>query len=502
MTETSHTSAADEARAKAEARRKRILEKSRDRMGIVSGEQIRVPTTREEDDHAAAAAATAATTDAITTDADLTETDLDEHSKPSSGSARMNAMRRRRFAKKKDVDDSAAATDATDAVLETADTIPEDTTVVKTLDHQENDAVQDDTPIVPVPPTPLPLDANASPHVEGGGGDDDGDDDDAVMATKLSASSVSEPKKKYKGVAATRRQMLKDKAAKEQLARDEAVMSTDNKARAKAAALLQAKKVPKLPIYMYLFTVLLLFGVGLTLGTNHVVEEHVTVHQTLLAPQEHGMGILNLYYTNKKHVDPKTTFLQNQVDYGTTGAVDDEFGSLDSPDDDVYVPNIDPLFQLDLDKFTRGDSLMMVGARMAVAMHRINLYILYYLPLSIARTVFSIPIKLMRNPPVLCIFALLVRQFAKRVLGATLPDDAGQQAATSGGSKDVFGMIKHGIMTFLSKSFPTLVEIYDAFTHLRSDMFVMLCGIFVGLAWNHHHHEAAVGAVTPGRDEL
>ena len=477
------TPTADETRrAVADARRKRILDKSKDRMGIVSGEQSKTTTTAAGEDGGAAVP-------------------VDEEPK-SSGAARMNAMRRRRnLAKKKEVVDTTATTTETTPVKEESTTTTT-TTTTTTDDKKKEETVivaaaavvaKEEEPVVvvvtkPVVVTPATTTAPTT----------------ATTDTTTPAPAV---KKKYKGVAATRRQMLKDKAAKEQAERDESVtkaMTSSSKPTASKAA----ASIPKFPIYMHLVTILILFSSGLYLGTTHVVQDHVTIHRELLAPQQHGVGVMRLFESLSNRIKGKsstttttTTLLQDE-EWAATAQAGDEFGSDDDDDDDddddtVHEPNIDPLFNLDLDKFTQGNSLMMMGARFAVGMHRMNLYFFYYLPLGIIKTLVSVPKKLMQTPPLLSIFAVVVRQFMKRVLGATLPDETVKSSKNSKG--DVLAMVKNGVVTFLTNSFPTVVGLYDAFTHLRSDMLILLCGIFVGLAWNHH---SVVGILTEEHDEL
>jgi hypothetical protein len=121
-------------------------------------------------------------------------------------------------------------------------------------------------------------------------------------------------------------------------------------------------------------------------------------------------------------------------------------------------------------------------ARGAVNIHRLILRVFYYLPMSVLRTMIAIPQQLLATPPALCIVSLFVRQAAKLVFGANLPDPARSKKDT----KDVLGMMRQSVMTFLSNSFPTAVSLYDIWTHLRSDMYVILCGVFVGLAYTHH----------------
>ena len=86
--------------------------------------------------------------------------------------------------------------------------------------------------------------------------------------------------------------------------------------------------------------------------------------------------------------------------------------------------------------------------------------------------------------------ALILRQFvSKKVLGASLPNageggDNEKSIKDAGGGIDVLSMIKNVATSFLANTFPTLVTMYEAFTHLRSDMYVILCGVFFGLAWS------------------
>jgi hypothetical protein len=222
----------------------------------------------------------------------------------------------------------------------------------------------------------------------------------------------------------------------------------------------------------------------------------VTVHREFLAPQQHGIGLLSLvdrFKTSGTSPDPKALLEQEQAGtFNPVTGMKDEFGG-DDDDDEEYVPNIDPLFQLDLDSFTKGNSIFMIAARFAIGLHRLNLYFFYYLPIGIFNALMRIPAKLIQTPPLLFAFCLFVRQFAKRILGAALPD------VPSGNKKeDLLAMAKTWVMNYLSSSFPTVVEFYDAFTHLRADMFILLCGFFVGLVWNHH----SVAVAGAGHDEL
>jgi hypothetical protein len=80
-------------------------------------------------------------------------------------------------------------------------------------------------------------------------------------------------------------------------------------------------------------------------------------------------------------------------------------------------------------------------------------------------------------------------------LGAGIPKEA--QIKSRGGdleenSTDVLSTMKKVVMTFITNAFPTLVTMAEGWMHLRSDMYVVLFGLFVGWAW-HHTNFASVG---------
>ena len=111
----------------------------------------------------------------------------------------------------------------------------------------------------------------------------------------------------------------------------------------------------------------------------------------------------------------------------------------------------------------------------------------------------AIPQQLLTTPPILCIISLVVRQSSKLIFGAKLPEPTSDKKD----SKDVLAMMKQGVMNFLAGLFPTVVSVYDVWTHLRSDMYVILCGVFVGLAYTHHFvKQEATGSSLGGTDEL
>lgn len=395
--------AAAEARAKAEARRKRILEASGTRMGIVSGEQEK---TAEEG----------------------------ESPKPkSTRHSRLQEMRRRRFkkAQKESTSEESVSEKATDKAA------PIEPEMKPTSESEPVSTARSTEP----QPVTKPAEEKATENEE----------------PKEEPKSTS-ANRKYKGVAKMRRQRLKEK----QKAESEKNVTTQPvvvKAPPKAG-------LNKGPIILYILTVVILFLVGFDIGSNQLVNPD-TVRRAL-STDEHGIGLLNRI--RAPSADPKALLeAQNEWSGGDDA---DEFEDVN----EKREKNIDPLFQVDLDDFTRGDGLFFMAARAAVAIHRMNLLLLYYTPIAIFTAVVHIPQKLLSTPPIIFLVCFGVRQIAKRLLGAVLPEPVVETD-----KQDILAIIKNSVMGFLTNTFPTAVELYDAFSHARTDMLVVLCGIFFGL---------------------
>jgi hypothetical protein len=353
-------------------------------------------------------------------------------------------------------------------------------------------------------------------------------------------------KKKYMGVAKMRRKMIKERAATNKNAtgdydddndRDDSDNTTTT-AQAVATKVLsnrikQRQKISlySLPILMEAVVVLLLFAVGLQVGLqqSHVEYTTILVHNGLVvssssSPATGGLVRLISFVPDKisawqqqrlekKKQNSINHYLLGQDDSATTTATatstmtmkpmgaseedefaDDAVGGADDNDDGEE--NIDPLFGIDLDKITRGPGLVLFLGRLAVKAHRVNLYIFYHVPISIYTTIVSKVWSFVEEPPLLCVAALLIRQFiGKTVLGARIPKEA--QIKSRGGdldenSTDVLTTMKKVVITFITNAFPTLVTMAEGWMHLRADMYVVLFGLFVGWAW-HHTDFAAVG---------
>eukprot|EP00542_Grammatophora_oceanica_P020727 CAMPEP_0194051312 /NCGR_PEP_ID=MMETSP0009_2-20130614/39755_1 /TAXON_ID=210454 /ORGANISM="Grammatophora oceanica, Strain CCMP 410" /LENGTH=463 /DNA_ID=CAMNT_0038698347 /DNA_START=15 /DNA_END=1406 /DNA_ORIENTATION=- len=444
-------SAEDQARAKAEARRKRILEGSKRRIGLVTGEVPKPAATAtgtddavEGDDEAAADHADG------NGETEKTEEAVDEPAAPS-GSARLAAMRRRRFKKKQEAKKAEEAAPSSGEGGEKKEDIVEE--VKKEMPPTEEPEPQ------PIPP----------------------------------ASNDAKGTRKYKGVARMRRKMVKEKHAKEEA-------SASSQSTTDVQKIPKKLKTKKLPIYLHLLTIGLLFFAGLDIGLEQPVSIEVSIESSMLGPQQHGVGLYKFAMSQMQEDDASSSreLLESSVNdwQGDEPDSSDEFQSEE--DVEEKVPNIDPLFGIDLDELThKDDTIFFMLARFAVACHRMNLFLFYYLPKRIFRNIIDLPSKLIATPPVLCLLALVIRQFSVLALGAGLPPPE-----TDTPREDVLQMMKAGVVNFLQSNIPTLLHAYEAWSHLRLDMYVMLCGVFVGLAYRHSFMESAVESEPVGTDEL
>lgn len=424
---------AEKARLEAEARREKILQKSKDRMKKVSGLQA--------------------------------EADAEDEETKTSSAARMQAMRRRRFKKGTKSKETSESTEDNKAVGEAPH--EEETKVTAEEVNNEPEPEKDE-------PEPEKIEEEPSIATESAA---EGRPTAATEATSTEEES-GESTKKYKGIAKVRREKMLAKKKEEQ-AKQEEDAATASSSPAAIARRSKKLKPPVLPIIMYMFTVLLLFLAGVDVGLQHV-DDSILVH-TDLAAKKFSLSKLNPWSSSSNE---KTKKLESDNDMVARGLGEDEFGGEETtfgPDDPEYTPDIDPLFRIDLDAYTRGPGVFMQLARGAVKIHRFFLYLLWEIPMQ----VFALPMQFFQHPPVMCLVAVVIRQVvAKIVLGAKLPDIAEEDVRDKKEMTDVLDMIKNAVKSTLVGTFPTAVSLYEAFTHLRADMYVVLCGVFVGLAYS------------------
>jgi hypothetical protein len=427
---------AEEARVQAEARRKRILEKANKRLGVVSGEQA------------------------------LPE---EEKKVSASNAARIRAARQRRYGKKSATPSKEEPQEAEEGGGEEIKT-EEDKDV--TDDPPAGDTSTVEEPAAKPDPPVVPASESAT-----------------SIAPEEPATDSSSGKKKYMGVAKMRRKMIAKKKQEEgDMETDCASPATATTSSPAVAKVMKTQKVAKVPIYMHIVIVLLLFLAGLDVGIQQFHDD-VVVH-TETAISEYGLPFVQRKPWEPvvaKHHDAKQA-LENELlpshGGGPTGSDPrDEFGELSGEEE--YEPKIDPLFGVDLDEMTKGPGIFNQMARGAIAIHRMILWLLYYTPMNIFNTLLSIPVALMKMPPALFLIALVLRQIVgKIVLGAHIPD-AHADSPEEKNNIEVISMAKNFVKNFFATNFPTLAWAYDVFVHLRADMYIVLCGVFCGMAWSH-----------------
>jgi hypothetical protein len=320
--------------------------------------------------------------------------------------------------------------------------------------------------------------------------DDDKSKTDATTATEETESTImdkltspEDSEKKYMGVAKMRRKKLMEKKLQEAQNEAPQVLSAANKKKKKSKSFLD-----RLPILMHAVTVLLLFVAGLDIGMqqHHDYGDDLIVHADF-APRQHGLQIVQKMKVPSfitKMMEKKAVVEKRILDGEVQEDVPfiDEFADDDDKIDDT-PDNLDPLFGIDLDKITAGPGALLFLARGAIFLHRLNLKIFYYLPRKIFGTIYGTIQQLVNTPPIMALTAITVRQLiGKVILGAKLPVKVKDEKKKT----DVMSMVMNMVKTFILGAFPTLVSIYDGWTHLRADIYVVLCGLFVGVVWHHY----------------
>ena len=484
--ETETTPNRSSARAKAEARRRRILEKSKDRMSVVSGNaNINLLATDNVDEPTTTMNVTESTntesenentaTSTTATDDTTAEGDDNNVTTPSKGSARLAQMRRRRYKKATDTPTKSTTNDVTETEVTNNNNIIENEEKTKELSES------------------------------------------TANATETKEDGPPTEKKKYLGVVKMRRKMLAEKKALE--AADDNNMtsqfqSKDGSSKKFQGAMKSDKKVISLrPIIVNFLTVILLFLTGFDIG----VQNHVMVNQDVpnihsnYAYSDHGIGAMKLMkkaeVTSKSNVIIQEEIILDQVEE------EEEFTNKSEEDDKENEefsekkpsgattsiktePNIDPIFGVDFDEMTAGDGIFLAAVRMAVSVHRMLTYIFFTTPLSIFSGILALPNRIFVNPPIMFFCAVIIRYLGKHILGGSLPDldkmieseinesdtMKGKENIVEGiANTDFVSMGKNYVTNFIKTNFPKASLAYTVFKDARSDMFIVFCGFFLGL---------------------
>ena len=184
--------------------------------------------------------------------------------------------------------------------------------------------------------------------------------------------------------------------------------------------------------------------------------------------------------------------------------VDREF---DDDDDDQWgtaSPSVvDPLFRVDLDALLRNAHLPVpidYAAKFAIKFHRTWVHYLWTLPASLVGYLLGLPRRALggwiANPPWMLGVALLVR-FVTRVLvgdgksssslgsGKDIPDGGGSGGGGGGlgNNMDVLGKVADAAKNYAASTFPrTSLVLGTLMKIMKVDMYVLLCGMLIGLA--------------------
>jgi len=461
----------NKAREEAEARRRRILESAEKRMGIVEGsiatKTLDDSNAANSDDGVTTNQSAATSEDEGTIPATVSEDSSSAAVVPStttstksSGASKLAAARRRRFKNKARKETTTApSTEAAQDAAKTSEATEPSCKVEEKANEPTESKPKNDAP---------------------------------VAEDKKNAEEEVTEKKKYLGVAKMRRLRIKEKAAAAKevgAAKVESSSAELSSTMPPPLSKKQKRTFNGVPVLMHVLTVLLLVAAGLDVGLQQARHNPpgsgVLVHYQP-APRQVGLKILDLFPggQTKEPVKPYRD-LGSDTEEWEVDTAQDEFGT-DLLEDDAAEENLDPLFRIDLDKLTEGPGLLNMLARKAIFVHRLILNFSYYLPKRIVSNVSAAFSMLVDTPPIPCLVAILLRQFVgKVILGAKLPDKVGiNEQVVDSGQKDVIGMAKNAASAFISKAFPTAISLYSVWTHLRADIYILLFGVFVGLAWN------------------
>lgn len=457
-----------DAKARAEARRRRILEASQTRMNVVSGLPTSANKSASTDNNASAA------------NRDEDEVGTGE----SSAAQKVAQMRRRRYGKKTET--------STDQPQQKG--MSEDNT---TNNHKKEEESPKETETVPIN------------HQENDSGE--------TVQEKEQDEDESKGSKKYLGVAKMRRMRLAEKKAAEEAAFSSSTVSSSTTISPEMKAKILASKntVKTLPALLQLVTVILLFLCGLDVGIqNHVVmKQNVPYLHENLSYQDHGIGVF-VKWTHRKN--EKTVF-QEDVNRGVIEESQSEDTEFEEYESDPTKPagastaskvsNIDPVFGVDFDALTAGTGLFYTFARFAVSVHRTFYRLFYTIPMSFLQSILSIPTKLFTHPPIMFLCAILIRFLGKHVLGGNIPDvkdmveadenmDKAHATNTGTGataenkmggavdklaSTNFMAMGGNYVKNYMKDNFPKATLAFTVLKDARADMLVVLCGFFVGL---------------------
>ena len=197
------------------------------------------------------------------------------------------------------------------------------------------------------------------------------------------------------------------------------------------------------------------------------------------------------------------------------GVNDDEFDNLDRTTRPLGVLNatttqddivIDPIFRVDLDSLLYNSNLPVpieYAAKVAISFHRLWVHYLWTMPTTFLKSMVGMPRRVMSgwiaNPPYMLGVALVIRFVTHIVVGnGKLPfsldstDDpshgGGGGGNSSGGGSlgNIIDLLQKGmdfVKNYASSKFPMTALVVGTLTKvMKVDMYVLLCGLLIGLA--------------------
>ena len=204
----------------------------------------------------------------------------------------------------------------------------------------------------------------------------------------------------------------------------------------------------------------------------------------------------------------------NSIDVG--GAVnDDEFNNPDrttKPMGVLDITNIviDPIFRVDLDSLLYNANLPVpieYAAKVAISFHRLWVYYLWTMPTTVLKSMVGMPRRVISgwiaNPPYMLCVALVIRFVTRVVVGNgkspfsldSSKDDGGWAGGggnnSSGGGVSSLGKNNLDLLTkgmdfvknYASSKFPMTSLVVGTLSKvMKVDMYVLLCGLLIGLA--------------------
>merc|ERR1712232_239362 len=189
------------------------------------------------------------------------------------------------------------------------------------------------------------------------------------------------------------------------------------------------KKVNKIPVYLELLVIAILFLSGLDIGLQQAQHNAVGNTDVNFGVSYGTKSLFSILSQTKLSIGRASLQTLSEESFSTQ---DDEFDEFNTDEvQSTKEKNIDPVFsflsggrQIDLDDFTKGPGFILAAARIAVQIHRMFIFLFLSYPTSVIRYFLLLPHSLynMQCPPVLFLVCVLIRQGGK-MLGAGIPSN-------------------------------------------------------------------------------